>query len=158
MVTIDLCPGGSEKAVTEANKAEYVDAVVEYRIAKRVKDQFSSFMTGLNELVPQDLLQVFDERELELLIGGLSEIDVYVTTRVLYDLRTDVAYIVMIGTSSPTIEAIAERTRLSNGSGQSFGAGLTRRSFVCCNLQQELRGFLLLVLGFVLHPHRMRHF
>lgn len=80
MVTIDLCAGGRDKDVTDANKADYVDAVVEYRIAKRVKEQFTSFMTGLNELVPQDLLQVFDERELELLIGGLSEIDVYVYT------------------------------------------------------------------------------
>ena len=78
MITIDLCPNGREKDVTEANKADYVDAVVEYRIEKRVKEQFASFMTGLNELVPQDLLQIFDERELELLIGGLSEIDVYV--------------------------------------------------------------------------------
>lgn len=68
--------------VTEANKAEYVDAVVEYRIAKRVKDQFDSLMTGVNELVPKDLIQVFDERELELLIGGLSEIDVYVCVSV----------------------------------------------------------------------------
>lgn len=64
--------------MTEANKAEYVDAVVEYRIAKRVKEQFDAFMTGFNELIQQDLIMVFDERELELLVGGMSEIDVYV--------------------------------------------------------------------------------
>ena len=33
-------------------------------------------MSGSNELIPQELINVFDERELELLIGGMSEIDV----------------------------------------------------------------------------------
>lgn len=33
-------------------------------------------MSGFNELIPQELINVFDERELELLIGGMSEIDV----------------------------------------------------------------------------------
>lgn len=78
MVTIELRPDGEGIPVTEENKAEYVDAVVHYRISKRVQDQFESFMSGFNELVPQGLIEVFDERELELLIGGMSEIDVYV--------------------------------------------------------------------------------
>ena len=33
-------------------------------------------MSGFNELIPQELINVFDERELELLISGMSEIDV----------------------------------------------------------------------------------
>ncbi|GLB38349.1 putative ubiquitin-protein ligase [Lyophyllum shimeji] len=75
MVTIELKPGGEELPVTEENKKEYVDSVVAYRISKRVKAQFDAFMEGLLELIPADLLGVFDERELELLIGGMSEID-----------------------------------------------------------------------------------
>ncbi|KAJ3753770.1 hypothetical protein F5878DRAFT_629384 [Lentinula raphanica] len=75
LVTIDLKPNGADIPVTEENKKEYVDAVVEYRISRRVKDQFSAFMEGLLELIPRDLISVFDERELELLIGGISEID-----------------------------------------------------------------------------------
>ena len=65
MVTIELRPDGEGIPVTEENKAEYVDAVVHYRISKRVQDQFESFMSGFNELVPQGLIEVFDERELE---------------------------------------------------------------------------------------------
>ncbi|KAF8874632.1 hypothetical protein CPB84DRAFT_1817871 [Gymnopilus junonius] len=76
MVTIELKPGGTDVPVTEENKKEYVDLVVEYRISKRVKEQFEAFMSGFSELIPQDLITVFDERELELLIGGMSEIDV----------------------------------------------------------------------------------
>ncbi|KAG6376092.1 hypothetical protein JVT61DRAFT_2064 [Boletus reticuloceps] len=76
LVTIDLRPGGADIPVTEDNKKEYVDAVVEYRISRRIKDQFEAFMSGFSELIPQELITVFDERELELLIGGMSEIDV----------------------------------------------------------------------------------
>ena len=78
-VTIDLKPCGADIAVTEENKKEYVDFMVEYYISKRVKDQFDAFMSGFNELIPQDFINVFDERELELLIGGMSEINVYVS-------------------------------------------------------------------------------
>jgi E3 ubiquitin-protein ligase NEDD4 len=74
-VTIELKPGGGEIPVTEQNKKEYVDAYVAYRISRRVKEQFDAFMEGLLELIPRDLINVFDERELELLIGGMSEID-----------------------------------------------------------------------------------
>jgi E3 ubiquitin-protein ligase NEDD4 len=55
-----------------------VDLVVDYRISKRVKEQFDAFMDGLLDLVPRDLVTLFDERELELLIVGMSEIDMYV--------------------------------------------------------------------------------
>ncbi|KAJ7632408.1 hypothetical protein FB45DRAFT_912361 [Roridomyces roridus] len=76
LVTIELKPGGGNVPVTEENKKEYVEHVVDYRISKRVKEQFEAFMSGFSELIPQDLITVFDERELELLIGGMSEIDV----------------------------------------------------------------------------------
>ena len=33
-------------------------------------------MQGFHELIPADLVNVFDERELELLIGGIADIDV----------------------------------------------------------------------------------
>jgi E3 ubiquitin-protein ligase NEDD4 len=74
-ITIDLKLGGADIAVTEGNTKEYVDLMVEYYISKRVKDQFDALVNGLNELIPQNLITVFDERELELLIGGTSEID-----------------------------------------------------------------------------------
>ncbi|EJU05358.1 HECT-domain-containing protein [Dacryopinax primogenitus] len=76
LVTVELKPGGADVEVTEVNKKEYVDLVVEYRISKRVKEQFDAFMSGYLDLIPQDLIRTFDERELELLIGGMSEIDV----------------------------------------------------------------------------------
>ena len=50
--------------------------MTEWRIQKRVEEQFNAFATGFHELIPPDLVNVFDERELELLIGGIADIDV----------------------------------------------------------------------------------
>ena len=76
IVTVDLKPNGRDIPVTNENKREYVELVTEWKISRRVEEQFKSFMSGFNELIPQELINVFDERELELLIGGISEIDV----------------------------------------------------------------------------------
>lgn len=76
IVEIDLKPDGRNIEVTEENKHEYVELITEWRISKRVEEQFKAFITGFNELIPQELVNVFDERELELLIGGLADIDV----------------------------------------------------------------------------------
>lgn len=75
-VTIDLIPDGNTVDVDNENKTKFVELKTEWIISKPVEQQFRSFMEGFNELIPQELVQVFDERELELLIGGLAEIDV----------------------------------------------------------------------------------
>lgn len=76
IVEVDLKPGGRDIEVTEENKHEYVELICEWKISRRVEEQFKAFIDGFNELIPQELVNVFDERELELLIGGLAEIDV----------------------------------------------------------------------------------
>ena len=73
---LDLKPDGRNIAVTNENKLEYVELVTQWKIETRVSEQFKAFRSGFNELIPEDLVNVFDERELELLIGGISEIDV----------------------------------------------------------------------------------
>jgi len=55
---------------------QWVRLVTEWKIQKRVEEQFNAFIAGFNELIPADLVNVFDERELELLIGGIADIDV----------------------------------------------------------------------------------
>ncbi|KAL1920700.1 uncharacterized protein VTP21DRAFT_1077 [Calcarisporiella thermophila] len=75
-VTVDLKPDGRNIAVTEENKKEYVELMTEWRITKRVQEQFHAFAEGFHQLIPPELVAVFDERELELLIGGIAEIDV----------------------------------------------------------------------------------
>ncbi|KAI1439240.1 HECT-domain-containing protein [Xylaria sp. CBS 124048] len=76
MTVEDLIPNGRNIDVTNDNKKEYVDLMVKWRIEKRIAEQFQAFKDGFQELIPHDLINVFDERELELLIGGIAEIDV----------------------------------------------------------------------------------
>ncbi|KAI9268720.1 hypothetical protein BY458DRAFT_511338 [Sporodiniella umbellata] len=76
VVAVELKEGGDNIEVTEENKVEYVELMTEWRIKKRVQDQFNAFKEGFSELIPQELINVFDERELELLVGGIAEIDV----------------------------------------------------------------------------------
>ncbi|KAG0051212.1 hypothetical protein BGZ83_003997 [Gryganskiella cystojenkinii] len=75
VVTIDLKEGGRDIVVTEENKKEYVELMTDWRITRRVKDQSEAFSEGFHQFIPQEIVTVFDERELELLIGGISEID-----------------------------------------------------------------------------------
>ncbi|KAK8146944.1 NEDD4 E3 ubiquitin-protein ligase [Beauveria asiatica] len=76
LTTEDLIPDGRNIDVTNENKKQYVDLMVKWRIEKRIAEQFQAFKEGFHELIPIDLINVFDERELELLIGGIAEIDV----------------------------------------------------------------------------------
>lgn len=73
---IDLIPDGRNIPVTEENKQEYVRLVVEYRLQTSVSEQMSNFIAGFHEIVPRDLIAIFDEQELELLISGMPDIDV----------------------------------------------------------------------------------
>jgi len=71
----DLKKNGRNIQVTEQNKKEYVKLYVTYRFMHGIEQQFLALQKGFNELIPQSLLKAFDERELELVIGGLGTID-----------------------------------------------------------------------------------
>ncbi|KAG5953789.1 hypothetical protein E4U53_002645 [Claviceps sorghi] len=73
---VDLISGGRDVVVTEENKHEYVRLVVEHRLLASVKDQMESFLKGFHEIIPAELISIFNEQELELLISGLPDIDV----------------------------------------------------------------------------------
>lgn len=75
MQEYELKPGGKEVTVTEENKREYVKLYVQWRFMRGIEPQFLSLQKGFNEIIPQHLLRPFDERELELMIGGLGKID-----------------------------------------------------------------------------------
>ncbi|XP_042242160.1 E3 ubiquitin-protein ligase SMURF1-like isoform X5 [Homarus americanus] len=72
----ELKHGGSNVIVTEDNKKEYVRLYVNYRFMQGIEQQFAALQKGFTEVVPQQLLKPFDERELELIIGGLGKIDI----------------------------------------------------------------------------------
>ncbi|KIW06428.1 hypothetical protein, variant [Verruconis gallopava] len=73
---VDLIPNGRNIEVTEENKHDYVQRVVEYKLIGSVKEQMEHFLQGFHDIVPADLVSIFNEQELELLISGLPDIDV----------------------------------------------------------------------------------
>ncbi|KAJ6314476.1 hypothetical protein OIU78_018036 [Salix suchowensis] len=71
----ELKPGGRNIRVTEETKHEYVDLVADHILTNAIRPQINSFLAGFNELVPKELISIFNDKELELLISGLPEID-----------------------------------------------------------------------------------
>ncbi|KAF8252457.1 hypothetical protein K440DRAFT_651549 [Wilcoxina mikolae CBS 423.85] len=73
--TIDLIPDGSNIPVTNENKQDYVRHMVEHRLLHSVNEQINNFLIGFHDIVPAELISIFNEQELELLISGMPEID-----------------------------------------------------------------------------------
>lgn len=63
--TVELIPNGSKIRVRDVTKLQYLDALAQYRLATCIKDELEAFLKGLNELIPDNLLSIFDENELE---------------------------------------------------------------------------------------------
>ncbi|CAH0702163.1 unnamed protein product [Spodoptera exigua] len=74
--THDLLPNGSTIRVRNCNKISYLDALAQWRLAARVRAETEAFLRGLGVLVPDNLLAIFDENELELLLCGTGELSV----------------------------------------------------------------------------------
>ncbi|KAK3129319.1 hypothetical protein QOZ80_6BG0477560 [Eleusine coracana subsp. coracana] len=92
----ELKPGGRSIRVTEETKQEYVDLVAEHILTTAIRPQINAFLEGFTELVPRDLISLFNDKELELLISGLPEID-------LNDLKASAEYI-GYSAASPVIQ------------------------------------------------------
>ena len=73
--TKDLVVNGRNIYVTDENKLEYVRLVAHHRMTTAIRKQIDSFLEGFHELVPPELISLFDAQELELLISGLPDID-----------------------------------------------------------------------------------
>ncbi|XP_022131797.1 E3 ubiquitin-protein ligase UPL2-like isoform X2 [Momordica charantia] len=81
----ELIPGGRNIKVTEENKYQYVDLVVEHQLTTAIRPQINAFLEGFHELIPRELISIFNDKELELLICGLPDID-------LDDMRANTEY------------------------------------------------------------------
>uniref|UniRef100_A0A8C7W867 E3 ubiquitin-protein ligase n=1 Tax=Oncorhynchus mykiss TaxID=8022 RepID=A0A8C7W867_ONCMY len=75
ITTHELKPDGGEVLVTEENKGEYIRLVAEWRLSRGVEEQTQAFFEGFNEVLPQQYLQYFDAKELEVMLCGMQEID-----------------------------------------------------------------------------------
>lgn len=76
MVEHELKPNGKDIKVTNENKKEFIDLVIQWRFVHRIEKQMKNFMKGFNEVVPQRCIQMFDPKELELLLSGLGDVNI----------------------------------------------------------------------------------
>jgi ubiquitin-protein ligase E3 C len=76
-ITRELMPGGADIPVTNENRPLYVSYVARHRLTNQPKHQTEAFLKGLGEIINPSWLSMFNQSELQTLIGGdASEIDV----------------------------------------------------------------------------------
>jgi len=68
---VELVNDGRNKLVTDENKQDYVRLVANFKLDRAITEQKTAFLNGFYSMVPKDLLKMFDNKELELLISGL---------------------------------------------------------------------------------------
>jgi E3 ubiquitin-protein ligase HECTD2 len=73
MTQVPLCPDGENRAVTNANRREFVDLYVRYLLDTAVTRQFEPFKRGFFTVCAGNALSLFRPEEIELLIRGSDE-------------------------------------------------------------------------------------
>ncbi|KAL7750716.1 ubiquitin-protein ligase (E3) [Sorochytrium milnesiophthora] len=68
--TVELVPNGKELAVTNDNRIRYIYLVANYKLNVQIARQCAAFFSGLSDLINPRWLQMFDPRELQMLISG----------------------------------------------------------------------------------------
>ncbi|GAB7342977.1 hypothetical protein MBLNU457_g1077t1 [Dothideomycetes sp. NU457] len=73
----DLIPNGSNTAVTNENRLVYISRMARYRLQTQSQRQTHAFLKGLSTIIQPSWLSMFNQSELQTLIGGAaSSIDV----------------------------------------------------------------------------------
>lgn len=105
--TRELVPGGSNMTVTNENRLLYISYVAWHRLARQPFRQTQAFLRGLGKIIDPAWLGMFNQNELQRLVGGdSSEIDVedlrrHTVTSGVYEIGTD-------GLDHPTVEMFWE--------------------------------------------------
>jgi len=74
-VTIELIEGGKDIPVTEENKTDFVNKMMQWRLVDRVAVQADALVAGFHSVLPLEYLEAFTAAELELLLCGSVEVD-----------------------------------------------------------------------------------
>ncbi|KAH9459522.1 hypothetical protein Pst134EA_019671 [Puccinia striiformis f. sp. tritici] len=69
---VDLKPGGQEILVTNENKPEYVQLLVQNRLTVSIREQIDAFKKGFDEIIPRDLVRIFSATETPDVLSSLT--------------------------------------------------------------------------------------
>ncbi|EXJ83083.1 hypothetical protein A1O1_06701 [Capronia coronata CBS 617.96] len=73
IVQVPLCPGGEKRAVTNANRRDFVDLYTHYLLETAVARQYEPFKRGFFTVCGGNALSLFRPEEIELLVRGSDE-------------------------------------------------------------------------------------
>ncbi|KDR68228.1 hypothetical protein GALMADRAFT_78862, partial [Galerina marginata CBS 339.88] len=68
--TVDLIPNGQNIAVTGENRLRFIELSARYRLNVQIAEQSEAFLQGLSQFIQPRWLKMFNQRELQMLIGG----------------------------------------------------------------------------------------
>ncbi|XP_067007893.2 ubiquitin-protein ligase E3C [Anabrus simplex] len=94
----ELKPGGANIPVTAHNRIEYIHLMADYKLNRQIRAQCNAFKQGLANVVPLEWLQMFNNKELQVLISG-AEIPVDVE-----DLKQHTSYTGGYAPDHPTVK------------------------------------------------------
>ncbi|KAJ2912438.1 hypothetical protein MD484_g7973, partial [Candolleomyces efflorescens] len=69
---VELVPGGSDISVTKENRLKYITLVSHYRLSRQIRRQSEAFFEGLKEMIDARWLRMFNQQEVQILIGGVN--------------------------------------------------------------------------------------
>jgi len=97
--SVELTPNGSNIPVTKENRLRYIYLVSLYKLSRQIRKQSDAFFDGLSEMIDPKWLRMFNQQELQILLGGVdSPINVD-------DLRANTQYGGLYADDEPTIQA-----------------------------------------------------
>lgn len=71
-ITVDLIPQGSNVPVTNQNRIQYIYSMANYRLNTQIAKQCRAFFRGLSTIIDIKWLRMFNQQELQILLGGAS--------------------------------------------------------------------------------------
>ncbi|EED16748.1 IQ and HECT domain protein [Talaromyces stipitatus ATCC 10500] len=77
IITKELKPGGANISVTNQNRLVYISYIARHRLQNQPAPQTNAFLKGLGDIIQPSWLSMFNQSELQTLVGGdAGEIDV----------------------------------------------------------------------------------
>ncbi|GAA5813710.1 hypothetical protein MFLAVUS_007197 [Mucor flavus] len=72
LISVELIPGGSNIAVNNSNRIQYIYLIANYRLNVQIAKQCKAFFRGLSTIVDIKWLRMFNQQELQIVLGGAS--------------------------------------------------------------------------------------
>ncbi|KAK9815844.1 hypothetical protein WJX72_010650 [[Myrmecia] bisecta] len=139
--TEELCEGGAGRAVTSANKLQYIHLMADWHLNGRLGATAAAFTAGLSHVIPPAWLRLFNPAEVNQLLAGGAGGGVDVG-----DLRKHATYSGGYSAGSPTVKLFWS---VMEGFGTKEREAVLK--FVTSNSRAPLGGFQHLNPPFVIH-------